>query len=72
MLQIPGRLRDAGLSARMLLQVHDELVFECPEGEVEAAAVVVRGTMSGAYSLKVPLLTEAKSGPNWYDMEEVD
>jgi DNA polymerase-1 len=71
MLQIPGRLRDAGLSARMLLQVHDELVFECPEGEVEAAAVVVRGTMSGAYSLKVPLLTEAKSGPNWYDMEEV-
>ncbi|HUF38485.1 MAG TPA: DNA polymerase I [Anaerolineales bacterium] len=71
MLRIPVRLRQAGLSARMLLQVHDELVFESPEEEVEDAAAVVRETMSGAYSLKVPLLTEAKSGPNWYDMEQL-
>jgi DNA polymerase-1 len=69
MLRIPGRLLEAGLSAKMLLQVHDELVFECPETEVEDTAEVVRETMSGAYTLKVPLLTEAKSGPNWYDME---
>jgi DNA polymerase-1 len=71
MLQIPGRLREAGLSSRMLLQVHDELVFESAAGEVEATAKVVRETMSRAYTLKVPLLTEAKSGPNWYDMEAV-
>jgi len=72
MLQIPGRLRAADLSAKMLLQVHDELVFECVEDEVRATAAVVRETMSQAYSLKVPLLTEAKSGPNWYDIKVVE
>ncbi len=68
MLQIPGALAKAGLSARMLLQVHDELVFECPEDETVRTAEVVRTTMSKAYPLSVPLLTEAKSGSNWYDM----
>ena len=68
MLQIPDALTEAGLSAKMLLQVHDELVFECPENETIPTASVVRRTMADAYPLNVPLLTEAKSGPNWYDM----
>lgn len=68
MLRIPGALQKAGLSARMLLQVHDELVFECPESEVRQTARLVQETMGNAYKLKVPLLTEARSGPNWYDM----
>ncbi len=71
MLRIPPALQEAGLAARMLLQVHDELVFECPLAEVAATAKVVRATLEGAYPLRVPLLSEAKSGPNWYEMEPV-
>jgi DNA polymerase I len=72
MLRIPAALKKAGLSARMLLQVHDELVFECPENEVLQTAKVVRDTMESAYQLKVPLETEARSGQNWYDLEPLD
>jgi DNA polymerase-1 len=71
MLRIPPALKQAGLSAKMLLQVHDELVFECPLSEVAATAREVRATLEGAYPLRVPLLTEAKSGPNWYEMTPV-
>jgi DNA polymerase-1 len=71
MLAIPGALKKAGLSARMLLQVHDELVFECLESEVEATSDLVRGTMESAYELEVPLSTEAKAGANWYEMSPV-
>ena len=45
MIRIPGTLRDAGLTARMLLQVHDELIFEAPEKEVEKTAALVRSVM---------------------------
>ncbi len=72
MLRIPAALKNAGLSARMLLQVHDELVFECPEDEVHQTAKVVQDTMEGAYTLQVPLLTEARSGQNWYDLKPLD
>jgi DNA polymerase-1 len=68
MLAIPPALTRAGLSARMLLQVHDELVFECPQAELAATADLVRRTMESAYKLKVPLSTEANSGVNWYEM----
>jgi len=50
---------------RMILTVHDELVFELPEGEVEAAAPVVKQAMESAYELKVPLTVTVGSGPNW-------
>lgn len=69
MLQVPGALRDAGLKARMLLQVHDELVLECPEEEVKRTAEVVRGVMEGAYRLSIPLATEARTGINWGEMQ---
>jgi DNA polymerase-1 len=65
MLRLPPALRQAGLSGRMLLQVHDELVLECPPAEMSATARLVRQVMEAAYELKAPLRTEARSGQNW-------
>lgn len=68
MLQVPRALKQAGLAAQMILQVHDELVLECPAAEVPETAAVVRKTMESVYTLKIPLLTEAKVGANWGEM----
>ncbi|MBI5297135.1 MAG: DNA polymerase I [Chloroflexi bacterium] len=68
MLQIPGALAKANLSGRMLLQVHDELVLECPRKEMEQTARVVQETMSAAYPLSIPLSTEARYGASWGGM----
>jgi DNA polymerase I len=67
MVRIPSALASKGLKGRMLLQVHDELLFEVPEGEVEATAEVVKGVMEGAATLSVPLVAEAGSGTSWAD-----
>ncbi|MEE9216254.1 MAG: DNA polymerase I [Anaerolineales bacterium] len=69
MIALPGALEEAGLGADMLLQVHDELVFEVPIKELKATAQVVQEVMQSAYKLKVPLMTDAKSGPNWEQMK---
>jgi DNA polymerase-1 len=55
----------------MLLQVHDELVLECPEEEVRETARVVQETMANAYPLGIPLSTEARYGPSWGDMKRI-
>ncbi|TFH37296.1 MAG: DNA polymerase I [Anaerolineales bacterium] len=68
MLKLPERLQENGLSARMLLQVHDELVFECHQNELAATVGLVQQIMQAAYVLKVPLKTDAKAGENWADM----
>ena len=68
MLQIPAALQKAGLRGKMLLQVHDELVLECPKDEMERTAHVVQETMANAYPLSIPLSTEARSGPSWGEM----
>ncbi len=68
MIALPKALQEGGLSARMLLQVHDELVFECPEDQLESTAQLVCRVMSEAYQLLVPLKTDASAGPNWADM----
>ncbi|MDX1711054.1 MAG: DNA polymerase I [Rhodovibrionaceae bacterium] len=69
MIRLPGALADAGLSARMLLQVHDELLFEVPEKEVEETTAVVRDIMEGAaapsVNLSVALVAEAGVGDSW-------
>lgn len=72
MLRLPSALRQAGLSARMLLQVHDELVLECPEAEVAPTARRVQEVMQAALQLRVPLKTDAKAGRNWSEMAPVD
>ena len=65
MIRVPRALREAGLSARLLLQVHDELVLEVPEGEVEATGALLKGVMEGVASLRVPLLVEIGHGRTW-------
>ncbi len=69
MIRMDDALAAANLSAQMLLQVHDELVFEAPEAEVESTITVVRKVMEGAalpaVDLSVPLLVEARAADNW-------
>ena len=71
MLRVPQALKQAGLTGRMLLQVHDELVLECPQDEMLATAKCVRSVMESAYQLSIPLGTEARSGLNWGEMHSV-
>jgi DNA polymerase-1 len=72
MIRLPDALRHAGSRARPLLQVHDELVLEVPEEEVAQAARLVREVMEGAYTLSIPLSTEARSGKNWGEMSVLE
>lgn len=71
MIKLPNALRQAGLSARLLLQVHDELVLSCPSAQLVQTAQVVCKTMEGAYPLAVPLKTEARRGINWGEMQPI-
>jgi DNA polymerase-1 len=68
MLRVPPALKEAGLAAQMLLQVHDELVLECHQSELQKTAAIVQKVMEGAYNMKVPLRTEARYGTNWGEM----
>lgn len=70
MIKIHQSLRDSGLSARMLLQVHDELLFEAKPEEIPALGELVKQGMEHAYDLNVPLSTAIKTGSNWSEMEE--
>lgn len=65
MTRMPAALKDAGLNAKMLLQVHDELIFEVKEAEVEDASALIRKVMEDVIELSVPLIAEAGSGDNW-------
>ena len=67
MLQIDRGLPAVAPHARLLLQVHDELVFEIPEAEVAAAEVLVRGVMEKPYPLDVPLVVSIGVGKSWGD-----
>ena len=71
MVRLQREMREVGLTGRMLLQVHDELVFEVPEPEVGAFAEIVPRVMTGAYDLATGLEVEAKAGPNWADMRRL-
>jgi DNA polymerase-1 len=69
MIRIDRELHERKLHSRMLLQVHDELVFEAPEDEVDALRELVKREMEQVHALRVPLLVEIGVGPNWRDME---
>ena len=66
---MPDALARAGLKARMLLQVHDELIFECPKAEADTLIKLAQDTMQGAampaLSLSVPLVVDARAASNW-------
>lgn len=65
MIQVDRRLRDGGYASRMVLQVHDELVFEAPPAELERLSDMVREAMTGVAELRVPLEVSVGSGRNW-------
>ncbi|EFF37362.1 DNA polymerase I [Enterococcus faecium E980] len=66
MIELDKRLKETGLQATMLLQVHDELVFEVPEKELESLDKLVKEVMEQAVSLHVPLITDSSWGKTWY------
>jgi DNA polymerase-1 len=67
MISIHHELRRQQLHARMILQVHDELVFDVPEGEVEQLEEIVKSKMENVYPLSVPLVVEIGTGKNWME-----
>jgi DNA polymerase-1 len=71
MLNVDARLKKEHLAAKMLLTVHDELVFEAPPEEVKNVALVAREEMIGALKLDVPLKVDVAAGPSWLEVEDV-
>ncbi|MCB0046729.1 MAG: DNA polymerase I [Caldilineaceae bacterium] len=71
MTNLQRRLDEGGYRARMLLQVHDELVLEAPADELDDVAALVRTVMEEAFMLDVPLKVDVEVGPNWYDLEDI-
>jgi len=69
MIRIDTELRERGLRSRMLLQVHDELVFEVPDDEVDTMKQLVSARMENVHNLKVPLKVDVGVGKNWRDLE---
>jgi DNA polymerase-1 len=69
LIHLPSALQEAGLSVKILLQVHDELVLEVLDNELKETARVVQRVMENALILAIPLLTEARSGVNWGSMQ---
>jgi DNA polymerase-1 len=67
MIRVARELERRRLGTRMILQVHDELVFEVPGKERDEAAGIVREAMEGAAALRVPLKVRLGFGPNWAD-----
>jgi len=72
MIRIQHALKANGLKARMILQVHDELVFEVPVEELERTKRLVTSLMEGVYKLDVPIKVELKVGKNWYEAEPAE
>ncbi|PKM80243.1 MAG: DNA polymerase I [Firmicutes bacterium HGW-Firmicutes-14] len=72
MVRAAGRIREEGMKTRMILQVHDELIFEVPGEEMETAVLLIRNCMENAVQLQVPLVVDMKKGRNWYDMDKIE
>ena len=68
---IAARLRAEHFKSKMILQVHDELLFDGPKAEQEKLVKLVREEMEGAVQFKVPMDVSISAGPNWLEMEEV-
>ena len=71
MIQVADRLSASKLRARLLLQVHDELVLEVDRPELDAVCELVKSTMETAADLRVPLVADVSVGPNWEEMSDV-
>ncbi len=71
MVDVARELERRGLRARMILQVHDELVFDVPKDELREVADLVRETMESAEVLDVPLKVDVKAGRNWLELVQL-
>ena len=67
MVRVANRIKSENLSAKMIIQVHDELNFSVPENELELLKRVVTEEMSAAYQMTVPLIADTGSGKNWLE-----
>ena len=67
MINVSRRFRDEGMESRLILQIHDELIAQCPEAEAEKARAILTEEMENVVQLSVRLLAEAKTGASWYD-----
>ncbi|MCG8402063.1 MAG: DNA polymerase I [Firmicutes bacterium] len=71
MVRINEKIKSRNMKTKMILQVHDELIFDVPAGELDSAKKLVREHMENALLLDVPLVVDLKVGPNWYDVRKV-
>ena len=71
MIEIEKKIEERDLRSRMILQVHDELLFDVAPGELETLTPLVRDAMQGAVRFRVPLKVDVKAGVNWLEMESV-
>ena len=71
MVRLHATIADRRLAIRMVLQVHDELLLEVTEGDLETAQKTVRRDMEEVAALLVPLRVDLKSGPNWAELERL-
>ncbi|MBE5740496.1 MAG: hypothetical protein E7349_06550 [Clostridiales bacterium] len=67
MISVANKLKEGGYKARLVLQVHDELVIDCPKEEVDAVSDILKTEMENAVSLRVPLTVEIGVGESWYE-----
>ena len=67
MIRVSDRLRAEGLAAKLILQVHDELIVECPRDEADTVSRVLQEEMENAAQLSVPLVAETHAGKSWFD-----
>ncbi|WP_031518158.1 DNA polymerase I [Desulfofalx alkaliphila] len=72
MVRVDKELQDKKLKSKMILQVHDELIFDVPKNELPVVVPLVKECMEKAITLDVPLVVEVKAGPSWYDAKPVD
>ena len=70
MIKVDERMKKEGLKARLILQVHDELIVEAPENEKETVAGLLQEEMENAVKLAVPLTADAETGRTWYDAKK--
>jgi len=71
MVKVNRKLKETGLKSKMVLQVHDELIFEVPGEEMDRIIPLIRDCMENAVKLDVPLVVDMKKGLNWYNMENI-
>ena len=67
MIEIHNRFREQNIKSKMILQVHDELIFDCLESELEIVKSIVKEIMEGVVNISVPLKVDINYGKNWYD-----